>query len=121
MFADATLAARIDQAEARLTSDAAEAIRDAGLQKRVVILSIAGGTAVYAGPATPMNKLIGLGFDGPLDLSLLNEVEREWRSRAEPVRVELSIAADRARLPAARLRECARSIVESSGTCEVEP
>ena len=93
MFADATLAARIDRAESRLTSSAAEAIRDAGLQKRVVILPIAGGTAVYAGPAAPMNKLIGLGFDGPLDLSLLNEVEREWRGRAEPVRVELSILA----------------------------
>jgi len=93
MFADSVLAARIDRAESRLTSGAAEAIRDAGLQKRVVIIPIAGGTAVYAGPAAPMNKLIGLGFDGPLDLYLLNEVEREWRGRAEPVRVELSILA----------------------------
>ncbi len=94
MFADATLAARIDRAESRLTSGAAEAIRDAGLQKRVIIMPIAGGTAVYAGPAAPMNKLVGLGFDGPLDLSVLGEVEREWRDRAEPVRVELSILAD---------------------------
>jgi len=93
MFADSILAARIDRAESRLTSGAAEAIRDAGLQKRVVIMPIAGGTAVYAGPAAPMNKLIGLGFDGPLDLYMLNEVEREWRGRAEPVRVELSILA----------------------------
>jgi ribosomal protein S18 acetylase RimI-like enzyme len=93
MFADSTLAARIDRAESRLTSGAAEARRDAGLQKRVVIMPIAGGMAVYAGPAAPMNKLIGLGFDGPLDLSVLNEVEREWRDRAEPVRVELSILA----------------------------
>ena len=93
MFADATLAARIDRAESRLTSDAAEAIRDAGLQKRVVIIPIAGGKAVYAGPSAPMNKLIGLGFDGALDLSVLAEVEREWRDRAEPVRVELSILA----------------------------
>jgi len=94
MFADATLAARIDRAESRLTSDAAEAIRDAGLQKRVVVMPIAGGKAVYAGPSAPMNKLIGLGFDGALDSSALDEVEREWRDRAEPVRVELSILAD---------------------------
>jgi len=93
MFADATLAARIDRAESRLTAGAAEAIRDAGLQKRVMIMPIAGGKAVYAGPAAPMNKLVGLGFDGPLDLSVLGEVEREWRDRAEPVRVELSILA----------------------------
>jgi N-acetylglutamate synthase-like GNAT family acetyltransferase len=94
MFADATLAARIDRAESRLTSDAAEAIRDAGLQKRVVIIPIAGGKAVYAGPSAPMNKLIGLGFDGALDLSVLDEVEREWCDRAEPVRVELSVLAN---------------------------
>ena len=36
-----------------------------------------------------MNKLIGLGFDGALDLSVLDHVEREWRDRAEPVRAEL--------------------------------
>jgi hypothetical protein len=42
MFADATLAARIDQAESRLT--AAEAIQDAGLQQRVVIMQMACGT-----------------------------------------------------------------------------
>lgn len=90
MFADATLAARIDRAESRLTSGAAEAIRNAGLQKRVIVLPIAGGQAVYAGPSAPMTKLIGLGFEGPLDVSVLNEVEREWRDRAEPVRVELS-------------------------------
>jgi hypothetical protein len=94
MFADVTLAARIDKAESRLTSGAAEAIRDAGLQKRVLVLPIAGGQAVYAGPSAPMTKLIGLGFDGPVDLSVLSEVEREWRDRAEPVRVEISNLAD---------------------------
>jgi hypothetical protein len=94
MFADVTLAARIDKAESRLTSVAAEAIRDAGLQKRVIVIPIAGGQAVYAGPSAPMNKLIGLGFDGPLDLPVLREVEREWRDRAEPVRVEISNLAD---------------------------
>ena len=129
MFADATLAARIDRAESRLTSGAAEAIRDAGIQKRVLIVPIAGGKAVYAGPVAPMNKLIGVGFEGPLDLSVLNEVEREWRDRAEPVRVELSILAHPtigevltgARVPAAWLRECARSIVEGFGASKVKP
>ena len=93
MFADPTLAARIDRAESRLSASAGEAIRNAGLQTRVAIMPIAGGMAVYVGPASPMNKVIGLGFDGPLDLSVLNEVEREWRDRSEPVRVELSILA----------------------------
>ena len=90
MFADRVLAARIYQAEARLTSEAAEAIRNAGRQEGICIIPISGGTAVYAGPAAPMNKVIGLGFDGTVDLTVLAEVENRWRERAEPVRVELS-------------------------------
>ncbi len=91
MFADKLLAARIDGAEARLSSGLALARRP---ETRPVVLPICGGLAVYAGPASPVNKLIGLGFDGPLDLTSLAEVEREWRDRDEPVRIELSILAD---------------------------
>src|SRR5262245_64742543 len=91
MFADATLAKRIDLAESRLSASAGEAIRGAGLQKRAVVQPIAGGVAVYARPNSPMNKIIGIGFDGGLDFTVLDEVEREWRDRTEPVRIELSI------------------------------
>jgi len=90
MFADTALAARIDQAESRLTSEAAQALRETGRQDGVQIIPISGGTAVYAGPSSPMNKLIGLGFDGSVDLKVLNEVEASWREQLEPVRVELS-------------------------------
>ena len=55
---------------------------------------ISGGVSVYAGPNSPINKVIGLGFDGPLDLRALEEIEREWHARDEAVRVELSILAD---------------------------
>jgi GNAT superfamily N-acetyltransferase len=41
-----------------------------------------------------MNKVIGLGFDGPIDLEALEDVEREWQARDEAVRIELSILAD---------------------------
>jgi hypothetical protein len=35
-----------------------------------------------------------VGLDAPLDLTGLADVEREWRDRSEPVRIELSILAD---------------------------
>ena len=61
---------------------------------RTLIQPISGGVSVYAGPNSPVNKLIGLGFDGPIDLDALEQIEREWRARDEAVRVELSILAD---------------------------
>lgn len=96
MFADSVLASRIDSAEARLCSDFARA---RGPESRALIRPVCGGLAIYAGPASPINKVIGLGFEAPLDLTSLAEVEREWRDRGEPVRIELSILADAAAGP----------------------
>lgn len=65
-----------------------------GGDDRTLILPISGGMSVYGGPNSPMNKVIGLGLDGPIDLETLEEIEREWGARDEAVRVELSILAD---------------------------
>jgi GNAT superfamily N-acetyltransferase len=58
------------------------------------VLPVGGGLAVFASPKSPMNKVIGLGFDGPLDEAELATVEARWAERGEPVRVELSILSD---------------------------
>jgi len=93
MFADVTLGARIDRAEGRLVAKmAAEARSNA--RGGAVILPISGGVSVFAGPRSPMNKVIGLGFDRPLDLNALREIENRWRERDEPVRIELSTLTD---------------------------
>ena len=93
MFADITLGARIDRAEGRLVAQmAAEARSNA--RGGAVILPISGGVSVFAGPRSPMNKVIGLGFDRPLDLNALREIENRWRERDEPVRIELSTLTD---------------------------
>ena len=94
MFADAALAARIDRAEARLSAGVADVVHARRPDYRTIVLPISGGLAVYASPNSPVNKVIGLGFDGPLDLDALEQIEREWRARDEAVRVELSILAD---------------------------
>ena len=49
---------------------------------------------MFAGPRSPINKVIGVGFDGPLDPAALDAIEERWAARGEPVRVELSILAD---------------------------
>src|SRR5512143_3080539 len=92
MFADARTAARIDRAEARLSLDLAKAIPGAWARE------IGGGAAVYARPRSPINKLIGAGFDGALDAAELEEVEAACRARGEGVRAELSELADPAAL-----------------------
>jgi GNAT superfamily N-acetyltransferase len=94
MFADTALAARIDRAEARMCAELAEFIGTQRPDRRPSILPVSGGLAVYAGPASPMNKVIGLCLDTALDLDALERVEREWRERGEPVRIEMSVLTD---------------------------
>jgi GNAT superfamily N-acetyltransferase len=91
MFADATLAARIDRAEARMCAHVADSIRVSKAQSRPLVQPISGGQAVYAGPSSPLNKVIGLGLDADLDVEALERIEREWRGRGEPVRIEMSV------------------------------
>ena len=93
MFADTTLAARIDRAEGRLVARMAADSRSSAAGAPL-ILSISGGVSVFAGPKSPMNKVIGIGFDTPLDLGALRGIEAQWAERGEPVRIELSTLTD---------------------------
>lgn len=100
MFADRTLAARIDRAEARMCAGFAAWVRSKDTSARTRVDPLSGGLAVYVAPSSPMNKIIGVGLDGPLDLEALSDIERHWREQGEPVRVELSILADATVAPA---------------------
>ncbi len=90
MFADATLAARIDRTEARVCARLvmASPVHATG---GPFVLPLDGGLALFASPRSPMNKVIGFGFDGALDLRELATIEEQWAGRGEPVRIELSI------------------------------
>ena len=95
MFADSTLGARIDRAEGRMCALFADyGSNGAGQDMGPLVLPISGGVAVFAGQGSPINKLIGLGFDQPLDMAALAEIEDQWRDRGEPVRIEMSILTD---------------------------
>jgi len=94
MFADAALAARIDRAEGRMCAQVADSIRRSKPGSAPFVLPISGGEAVYVGPSSPLNKVIGLCLDCGLDVAALERIEREWSERGEPVRIEMSILAD---------------------------
>jgi len=94
IFCDPPLAARIDRAEARMCAEFAQRVGARSPGARVTTLPLAGGLAVYAGPGAPMNKVIGVALGDALDAGALAEVEAEWESRREPVRVELSTLDD---------------------------
>jgi ribosomal protein S18 acetylase RimI-like enzyme len=91
LFANRTLAARIDRAEhenARAFAELAAVRRSDAL-----IRPIGTTAALYSGPDEPWNKLVGLGF-GPLDEEVLAEIEREFDEREAAIRVEISTLAD---------------------------
>lgn len=92
LFATTTLAARIERAESRLACDFADAARHR--RSDVVIRPFSGSAAIFAGPDQPFNKVVGLGFDGPVDVSVLDDIEREFDTLDAPIRVEHSSLAD---------------------------
>ena len=97
LFVDATTAARIERAEADLIAGASRAT---GSRFGAVSfqLPLRGGYATFAGPDSPYNKVVGVGFDGVPDESELAEVERRYAQHAAPVSFEVSTLADRALL-----------------------
>jgi GNAT superfamily N-acetyltransferase len=87
MFGNIEIARKIEAAEARLAVANAEVQRTR--KKAASVSVVAGGVAVYIGPGSPMNKVVGLGLDDDRDLNALSPVEEEWKKSNEPVRIEL--------------------------------
>jgi len=90
LFGSTSLAARIERAEARLVADGAEATAGRHPDRPVLVQPLAGGVACYAGSHSPLNKVAGLGFAGPLDERELATVEAALAERGCAVQVELS-------------------------------
>lgn len=107
MFCSPALAARIDRAEARLCAAAARTVTadDATYWHEPV----GDGLAIYAGGDSPLSKLIGLGFDGHVEESALERVERQFAARGARLQAEVATLAD-AELHG---RLCARGYVAS--------
>lgn len=99
MFCDVQLAARIERAERDLVVSAFAAGAPAG----AFALSIGGGVAACTVPGSPLNKVIGVGFEALPDAAAWTAIEREYAVREVPVQVEVSTLA---------APECARQLTE---------
>lgn len=94
LFASIELAARIEAAECRLLADCAASARRRHPEIETWVRPIAGGIATVAGHSSPLDKVAGLGFAGPIDEAGLEEIEQAFARQGAPVRVELSSLAD---------------------------
>jgi hypothetical protein len=94
MFCPADLAARIDRAEARqmiaIARGAGE--RDPSLQPFVV--AVGQGAAIFAGPGSPTNKMIGVGLGEAIDPAVLDDVEARFAARGARLQAEVSVLAE---------------------------
>lgn len=94
MFVSTAMAARIEHAEAGLTLAVGGALQAQGTRGGLLVEQFAGGAAVYAGPMSPMSKMIGLGFGALPEAGQLAPIERHFDGAGEPLQAEVSSFAD---------------------------
>ena len=94
IFATASLARRIERAEAALIEDGATAAMQRVGREQVFRQHLAGGIAAFTDAGSPFNKVAGLGFEGVPEECALDEIERELARRDAPVQIEVSSLAD---------------------------
>ncbi len=93
LFCSTELAERIERAELQLMTTATDAAR-VRVGASAFVIPIAGGAACYVENGSPMNKVVGLGFGGVPSSEALDEIERQFASRATATQVELTNVAD---------------------------
>jgi len=94
LFSSQALAARLDRAEGRLCASIAHAIAERSQGADTRVFEVGGGVAVFAGTGSPTNKMIGIGFDGPVDDGELERVEQFFADRKAMLQAEVSTLAD---------------------------
>jgi ribosomal protein S18 acetylase RimI-like enzyme len=94
VFTPPDVAARIDRAEGRLCTAIAEGAIRRAPHLRSEVFPLAGGVAVFAGPESPSNKMIGVGFAGVPAAADLDRVEQAFADRGATLQAEVSTLAD---------------------------
>jgi GNAT superfamily N-acetyltransferase len=94
LFCGTELAERLERVEARFMAKATEATIARRGDQVAFARAIAGGTATFAEPDSPFNKVAGLGFAGVPATDELANVEQAFHDLGAPVQVELSTLAD---------------------------
>jgi len=93
ILADVELARRIDGFEARGSKAIGEAAVRHNPNVRPFVKPLGQGIAVYSGPDSPANKIIGVGFDEGLEGTMLEEIEQNYFERGSFVQAEVATLA----------------------------
>ena len=94
LFGSQALAARIERAECGLLTGGVAAAQARDPHGGFLAQPIAGGVATWCGPDSPLNKVAGLGFGGPIEPDVWESIEDALDDRAAIVRVEISNLGD---------------------------
>jgi len=93
ILADIELARRIDSFEARGSKSIGETAMRRNPEARAFVLPVGRGFAVYSGPDSPANKVIGMGLDEEIASAALEEIERAYFAQGSAVQAEVATLA----------------------------
>lgn len=99
ILADLPLARRLEVAWDLVSVENARAQARLDPQSGAEVLAVGGGHAVFLGPGSPLSQAQGAGMDGPVSDEELDRLERFFRDRGTPTRIEVASLADPAFLP----------------------
>lgn len=94
MFATASLARRIESADAGLIRTIAGAAARRVAKDDIVLHEMLGGVAAYVEPGSPYNKAAGFGFGGVPSAGDMDALEAQFAARNAPLQFEVSSLAD---------------------------
>ncbi|MFD0366183.1 GNAT family N-acetyltransferase [Nocardia sp. GCM10030253] len=94
LFAGTVLSARVERAERSLIEEGARAAARRDPRERVLMVPLGSGLAVWAGPGSPLDKVVGVGMGDEFDDAALDAVEQAFAERGAPVQFEVSTLAD---------------------------
>lgn len=94
LFASIELATRIERAERGLTEAVGRAVVARHVHFSAFVERVSEGIAVFVQPASPMNKMIGVGFGALPDDDKLSSIEARFKKREAPLQVEVSTMAN---------------------------
>lgn len=93
-FADIDLARRLERAEARSNANFVEARARAFPDRGAKWIEVAGASAMFDGPGSPVTQTFGLGMSEPITAAHLDTIEEFFRSRGADVFHEVCPLAD---------------------------
>ena len=94
LLVDLGLARRLEAADASANVEYARAHAAWRPDEGATWIGVAGGCAVYAGPASPLTQAVGLGLAGAVGEQEMERLEDFFRSRGAPATIELCPLAD---------------------------